>query len=204
MGIVDTVLLDLTLLEKVKKIINFGHVYAAGSMTKFTGEQIFSDIPKIHNNDLNKNDIESSYLGLNEDIYLLSTDLIGSVSCKSYLILKESEALKLVDVIQKNVGLSGLPKEEILKELDNILAAGVTTCMSNQMNCNVYGGVPVLRKVSGEELYATIAEDVSSLDFDLEDFDFFVTSKTKFLFTSLGIKPEFLWVMPDEFIMEIK
>lgn len=196
--------IDKTSFDKVKKVINFGYVYAAGSMAKFTKENVFSDIPFVYSNELKKEVVDASYVSSGEIIYILSTDLIGSVACKSYLFFKESEAIELAGIIQKNMGLESLPQDEIMKELDNILVAGVTTCLSNQMNCNVYGGVPILRKVDASDLYATIEEDVTSLDFDLDDFDYFLTSKTKFLFSGLGIKPEFLWVIPDEFVKEIK
>ncbi len=85
-------------------------------------------------------DVISNYSS--EDCYVLITDVIGAVSCKSFLLLSEEDAEKLASICMEANGIVNIPKEELLKEIDNIVSAGLVSCFSKIMKLNIFGGVP--------------------------------------------------------------
>ncbi len=194
---------DRELFAKLKKLITFGYINASGSISKFTHHNVLCDVPQIFENNINANIFLPGKVTQKENLVVLTTDLIGAVSCKSYLVMEEQEAEILATSVKEIMGVSTVPNEEVLKEVDNILAAGVTTCFSNQLRKKIYGGVPNVRRVKASSWFKEVEEDLSSLDFDLSDYDYFVVSKTRLLFPTLKIYPEFIWIIPDEFIKEV-
>ena len=136
---------------------------------------------------------------------VLATDIIGAVSSKCYLVLPQSQAQLLADVCAKSMGITGMDKMDILKEIDNIIVASVITCVANRTKLKIYGGTPQALEVSNENLFDVIDKEIHALDFDVSDFDYYICAKTQFLLPQYpSIKPMFLWVYPEEFISKVK
>ncbi len=190
------------------KVINFGFMNGSIALAKFTKSNAFCGLPvvkHITDSSFDRNTIKAGITSSKSDkYYIVSTDIIGAVSCKTYFILSQEEAEKLSQAVRESSGLDGFPMDEILKESDNILVAGVVTALANNMTSNVFGGVPILREVNGADLCDMINEDLTSLDFDLADFEYYYHVQTKILFPGLAIKPLFFWVLPDELIENMK
>jgi hypothetical protein len=180
-------------------ILSRGYMKSALSMSRFSGTSVLCGASQSFKNQATASLFDGKYSSESEELYLLSTDHIGDASCKSFLVLTKREA----EVMVSNLSIptmGNIPKEEIIKEIDNLLAAGVTSVLSDHMKKTLYGGVPILREVQKSTLFSTIQDDLYSLDFDLNDSDYFVVSRTKFMFTDLKIYPYFFWVIPSDFM----
>lgn len=114
--------------------------------------------------------------------YVITTELLGGLTGKSYLVLSHRDIGSLA-------GATGLKdtvvQEAFLKELDNILSAAVITVLSNELNVKVYGDVPILSRDS----HRVIREDLSSYS-GL----FFVSAITPEA-RGGSLIPTFLWVI---------
>jgi chemotaxis protein CheY-P-specific phosphatase CheC len=191
-------------LKNLKSMVIMGYMYASESLKRFVGTPVLSNVPKIEISDLNPRMTHRNGANPDDTLIVLSTDIIGTVSCKSYFILTPKEAEEIVKIVAENTGMSPSLGDELLKETDNILAAGVTTCFSNKMKTTIYGGVPIMHKIKASELHGFIHEEIHSLDFDVEDYDYYAVTKTNLMFTAhRDIKPSFLWVFPSEFVQQL-
>ena len=187
--------------KKLTSIINLGFLKGNVSLSKFVGVPCLNGVTNITNN-FNEECIKKLK---GDSFYLINTDLIGTVSCKSYLIISKSDADKICNNVKECVpSVSGLSNKEILQELDNILVAGVVTEFCNKMNTNVYGGVPSINECNADSICDLIKEEIHSLDFDVDDFGYFHNINSSIMITSLGAKCAFIWFMPDEFVEEFK
>ncbi len=196
--------LDSFTLQKVKNLYIMSFMSSSDSFSKFLKTPVFSDVPKVFVSDLTE-ESTSVFNPKKERLVVLAADIIGTVSSKSYLVLPESQAQLLADVCSKTMGITGMDKMEILKEIDNIIVASVITCVSNHTKLKIYGGIPRVLEMSHDNLHSVVDEELHSLDFDVNDFDYYICAKTQFLLPQYpSIKPMFLWVYPEEFVSKMK
>ncbi len=107
--------------------------------------------------DFNKPSLGENYQRYNSTSrILITTEVFGDVTGKSYLYLSEKDYELLTRSIPDRV--SNL-KEEFAKEVDNILSAAVITKLSNQLNKKMFGDVPVLVGKITSRLEDTIYDD---------------------------------------------
>ena len=83
-------------------------------------------------------------------LYIITTQLIGSIHGKSFLILHQREFNEIVKLIgdQNNQEV----KEGFLLEIDNIISATVISNLSNELSKEVYGDVPKLFMVKTSDV----------------------------------------------------
>lgn len=187
--------------KKITNIINLGFLKGSVSLSKFIGVPCLNGVTSI------KESFDEDFIKKlkGENFYVLNTDLIGSVSCKSYLIISKDDAAKVCGSIRESVpSVNQLSDRDILQEMDNILVAGVVTEFCNKMKVNVYGGVPVVSECSSNNVCYSLKEGIHSLDFDVDDFDYYYNINSSIMFTSIGAKCAFVWFMPDEFAQSFK
>lgn len=104
-----------------------------------------------------------NFLPLKENaggLYLLTTQLIGSVTGKSYLVISEKESEAILRHLRKdNPELTESLLDAFLMEIDNIVSAAVISELSDKLKIEVYGDVPQMKRMNGGELYPYLAAD---------------------------------------------
>lgn len=121
---------------------------------------------------------------------LLTTQIFGDVTGKSYLLLPESAMEILTSTIPAGKPSSVNFKEEFIKELNNILSAAVITKLSNQLAKKMFGDVPeLIGKVTCH--LSDIIED----DFSEELEEVYINGIYFLLENHQGIQPLFVWVL---------
>lgn len=125
-------------------------------------------------------------------LYVLITQIIGDVSGKSFLILSEEESQEIFKSMNLRLPNAAL-NEAFLMEIDNIISASVIAELANALSLEVYGDVPVLARVSGQELKAFVTKEVGN------------NSNTSLIFCNTSfefddrdsIHPQFVWSLSN-------
>lgn len=119
-------------------------------------------------------------------LIVLTTQIIGRVSGKSFLVFSEKEIREMFKTLgPKDVHL----EEAFLLEIDNIMSASVISDLSNALSIEVYGDVPHLYHLHSDELMDFIQTEVSH-----EDASHMICSKATFHFDHEDdVHPQFIW-----------
>lgn len=121
---------------------------------------------------------------------LLTTEIIGDLTGKSYLFFSPYEFDLLTEGIPQGSDSSVNLKEEFLKEMDNILSAAVITKISNELKGRIFGDVPVLVGKTQSRL-----EDIINDDFSEHTEELYINSIFFSFEKQPAIQPLFLWVI---------
>lgn len=170
------------------EIMQSGFENATLAFSKFVQKNIhFSEPKQIHNV------VDTTYLNqwnFTDDFYLVTTEIKGEISGKSYLFCSKSSVDILFDAIQLT-GMDESFTEPFLLELDNILSATVITQISNKLSLQIYGAVPEIKNLVHTKLDIFIEKELVNQFMD-----------AKFVFTtefSLKTYPEcilpFVWIL---------
>lgn len=187
-------------LDITREIINIGIAKAADSFSFFINEKVMIRLLQLKINIDNNFPLSRKY-PTNKN-YLLSTVLKGELSGEAYLLFDEQEAEKLIsanlpDSIKNNPTEKAKMTEAFLLEIDNIITASVITQFSNIFQRKIYGDVPTLNVLAGNDinryLSANHNKDLNVIYFNAR----FITEK-------IEINPEFIWLMDDKFFEEVK
>lgn len=125
-----------------------------------------------------------------EPSWLITTEVFGEVSGKSYLLLSEKEFETLMNLVHGLKKSSINLEIEFIKELDNILSASVVTQLSNEFKLKMYGDIPNLVGMTLSTIEEIIYDDfceltneiyINSIQFTLKDYPVF--------------QPLFIWVL---------
>lgn len=142
----------------------------------------------------------------NTDLTVLTTEIIGELHGKSYLIFDEHETAEIyASCLPPSVLEEGGDriKEAVLKELDNILSAAVITELSNKFNLKIFGDVPYLIKLDKTELESYLVNEFSGKneeDDTLED-NICLWIESKFEFENKHtLNPNFIWRLNERFV----
>ena len=123
---------------------------------------------------------------------LLTTEIFGDISGKSYLYLSNNDYELLTQAVP-NLDMN--LKEEFAKEVDNILSAAVITKLSNQLNKKMFGDIPIMAgKVTAR------LEDIISDDFNEHDEIVYVNSIFFTLEGQPSVRPLFIWVFDKSMV----
>jgi chemotaxis protein CheY-P-specific phosphatase CheC len=129
-----------------------------------------------------------SFLGEQGDLYILTTQLIGNISGKSFLIFSSDESKEIFKAMRLSTSTEAL-KEAFLLEIDNIISASVIAELSNSLSLEIYGDVPQLVKVHSNELQDFMSKEMSS-----EDLTSMIFCNTTFQFdNNESVHPQFIW-----------
>jgi chemotaxis protein CheY-P-specific phosphatase CheC len=188
-----------TELKTTDVILKIGLSRAANSLSFFIKEKVSVEIidisiySDIHSKKIKKN--------IPDNNYILYTIMRGDIGGEAYLILSESEVIKLTDKIFPTIGKKDHnEKTELINafllELDNILTASVITEFANIFRCKLYGDVPSLKILNQNETEVFFNEKKlpgSTV----------IYINSKFITETLDITPEFIWIMDDNFFNKI-
>lgn len=178
---------------------NTGYANAVTSFRKLLNERV--SYHSIYSGFLSLDSpsfIESTALKRKSPDLLLTTEVFGELTGKSYLLIPETDYATLT----KTTPDSDIPqfsfKDEFAKELDNILSAAVITELSNELKLKIYGDVPILvGKVAGD------LKDIILSDFSTETNEIFVTAIGFTLEDNPTFNPAFVWVLNSHILRAI-
>lgn len=136
--------------------------------------------------------------------FMLTTEMKGDLSAKSYLILDQSDINKLYKIFLQQATHTHLPSGEpsplqqsVLLELDNILSASVITQIADLLKVFVYGDVPHLYCLSQKDMSVFFHQEALAHNPAL-------CMQAKFYLPTTQIAPSFLWFFKADFLLSVK
>jgi len=175
--------------EFIVHLMNKGFAQAADAFSRFL------DKPVIMSS--NQSVLFHSHNGFsyvqqeNGSLYVLVTQLIGAVTGTSYLIFSEQEREEILNA-GNNWNFKDYNdqlKDALLLEIDNIISASVISELANVLNLEIYGDVPVLKKLDASELQELIVND----PLGKEDAGLIVMNTVFAIGEKEQIHPQFIW-----------
>jgi len=121
---------------------------------------------------------------------MLTTEVFGDLSGKSYLLLSIDELEWLTTKVPSHARQQENMTEEYLKEVNNILSASVITWLSNHLERKVYGNIPEI----GGKLTRRL-EDVIYDDFRGFADEVYINSVSFSIENHPEVHPTFIWVI---------
>lgn len=187
-------------LDITKELISIALANAADSFSKMANEKVL--IREYNLSVLKKEEVGKAFINEHDPHwYVLTTDIVGKLEGKSYLLFNQQDAEKVFDMftpgqVSTNGRLSEL-QEAILLELDNIITASMVTQLSNFLNIATYGDVPNLKHLSRQETLGYFERDV-------EHFDVILNIQARFQSYQSNMMPSFICFFKSEFLEAIK
>lgn len=192
---------DKTELELTKELINIGLQKAAQSMAFFTKDEV-----SIHSTDVQIKPM--SFIDnlinkeANQELAVLTTEIMGEVGGVCYLIFSEDEIDKILKASLPESVLNDPDKlavmgDAILLEMDNIIVASVITQLANALNYKMYGNVPTISRTISNgfmQIFSSARNNVN----------YFLYFKSEFKTKGLDINPDFIWLLDDNYLEGVK
>ena len=186
-------------LKVTQSIIKIGITKAAESFSFFTKSKLvidsfvfsiesFSDMSQLSDKE-NGN-------------HILTTHIRGDMEGSCFIIFDDYEVKELWQLTLPASILDDKEKCEemgkaILMEIDNIIAASVITQFANLLNLNIYGDVPIYGHILPNEVDSVI---INSCNLNT----CIMHVQTRFVSENVEFNPEFLWLLDQNFIDEVK
>lgn len=147
---------------------------------------------------------EPQYSSKKDDkIHILRTELAGDLRGICHLIFTSDEVSKIYmkclpeKVVDSEDSDAQVMRLELLKEIDNIMAASVITEFANSLDVGIYGKVPSLHVMEAGEVNKYIHAESVTLSPLIQFSSVFHTD-------DIDIKSDFIWLLEEEFIQKIK
>lgn len=183
------------------EMINRGLDRAAVSLKMILNSQI--EVTNV-DFDIAVLDNEPQYSSKKDDrIHILRTELAGELRGICHLIFTSEEVGKIhrkclpESVINSDNEDAQVMRLELLKEIDNIMAASVITEFANSLDVGIYGNVPSLHVMEAGEVNKYIHAESETLSPLIQFSSVFHTD-------DIDIKSDFIWLLEEEFIQKIK
>jgi chemotaxis protein CheC len=186
--------------DVAKEVINIGLGKAADSLSFFSQQKVIIRNSELYFKRADTVDKLSNKKG--DNIYILTTEVIGDMTGVCYLIFNEQEADELIKLsippsMLQDEEQKKMMASEILKEADNIISASVITQFSNLLNINMHGGVPAIDEVKDSALTEfMLSQKVPSSPL--------LQINAQFHTETIDFSPEFIWFLDNKFIEGIK
>ncbi len=149
-------------------------------------------------------DDETQYSNKKDDrIHILRTELAGELRGICHLIFTSEEVDKIHKkclperYVNSDSEDAQVMRLELLKEIDNIMAASVITEFANSLDVGIYGNVPSLHIMEANEVNKYIHAESVTLSPLIQFSSVFHTGE-------IDIKSDFIWLLEEEFIKKIK
>jgi chemotaxis protein CheY-P-specific phosphatase CheC len=188
--------------QYISELLQAGYNHAAKAFASFTGHEVTISNVKLEFTDDPK--ILSSWVPGNSRFVTLTTDVIGDLKGKSYLVFSMLEAERVVKACQPAKWQSDRPDlaEALLMELDNILSASVITELSNKLGSRIYGDVPFFHELAGDDFFKMILKDFGSNQ--RQPGDILLISNAYFKFEDdREMRPQFIWKFNANFLKAV-
>lgn len=168
-------------------VMSKGFERAADSFSRLVGQQVritnSTSVLVRHVEDFTCLSEESG------DLTVLTTQLIGDLSGKSFLIFSKEETDEIFKVVSHVTDKT--LQDAFLLEIDNIISASVISDLSNALNIEVYGDVPQLFQLHSNQLQDFIGADLNSHS---EEPSSMILCNTTFRFDHGDqVHPQFIW-----------
>lgn len=130
-----------------------------------------------------------------DDVRVLTTQIIGEFTGKSYLIFNREECEEVFRVVGKGkTQLSETLKDPLLLEIDNIISASVIAELADALHAEIYGDVPGIHTMSASRLQELIRNDIGQTPTASVIF-----TQTTFVFGDhQQISPQFVWKLSSQ------
>jgi len=186
-------------LKKAKEIIRSGLSKAAKSFGAFLKTEIRLDLGDDFT--ISENVLKINMDTKSDDIYLLTSELLGELKGASYLIFSKNEVKSIMTSIYPNKNFAeekyNKKSKSLILETDNIITAGLISQFANVFDYRTYGGVPHLDIVDHKEAERIIFEGTNKNEFLLG---------FKAILSSDGgdINADFIWSVDKAFVEGVK
>jgi chemotaxis protein CheY-P-specific phosphatase CheC len=143
-------------LQVVQKLLTLCVNRTAVSFSKFVQGEIHSGRPNLFVTETNAK--QYPCYKPEQELYVLTTKLMGNLSGTSYLIFSQRD----IDVMFTLPAFRSIKNrdrnftEAFLKELDNILSASFISTLANTFESEIYGDVPEFNELSSTSTNKTI------------------------------------------------
>ncbi|MGL1888654.1 MAG: hypothetical protein OCD76_19230 [Reichenbachiella sp.] len=134
-------------------------VESFSSMTNFKASSSNLSVDKFDSSDL--------YDSTDEDVLLLKTELVGTVTGINYFVFTKKEVKAVYDLYKKDDHGPVDAKKmmvEYLKEIENVIAAASISIIAESFNLEIYGDVPKIQAVSSGMVNEVINKEIVGLD----------------------------------------
>jgi chemotaxis protein CheY-P-specific phosphatase CheC len=167
-------------------VMNNGFSRAAASFSKLINRHV-----KILNTHsiIIRHDDDFSYISEEQgELRILTTQIIGDISGKSFLVFNNDESQEIFKALNTSV-INDKLNEAFLLEIDNIISASVISELANALNIETYGDAPRLVKIPAQDL-----RDFMRLEITQENPSSLIFCNTTFQFDGRErIHPQFIW-----------
>ena len=129
---------------------------------------------------------------------LVTTEIIGDVNGKSYLMLSE----EVGSIIYEQVFGPKKPSitmEVVMKEVDNIVSAAVISVLADSFQVEIFGDVPYFFMANSDKTRDIISDDC--INYTNEEDKFFI--KSKLVCEDQNIKMLFYWIISGEIMNKV-
>ena len=146
---------------------------------------------------------DTNLLKKHKTFHFVRTELQGDIAGVSFLIFSDDEVRAIIkNCLAKEYwrGESDAQKQmraQFISEIDNILASSVITEIANGLDQFVYGGVPKLEFIDGDQVNSFLTSEAKNYT---NVFQF----KAVFHGEELQISPRFVWMFNHEIIEKLK
>lgn len=179
-------------------------IFEGLSMAKSSMEMILQSPITIEQIEYGTSDMDvDRFGGLDSEVHVIKTELMGELKGTSHLIFSEKEVSKLYEsclpksVVEDDSKESTIMKLGFLTEIDNMVSAAVITEFSNFLGVEIYGNVPSLKVIKASQISEYLTEESSELEQ-------IIHFKAVFKGKELDICPDFIWVFHNKFVDKIK
>jgi hypothetical protein len=184
----------------LKTVFESGYSNAAASLSKFISDNILGINFHYGFHKLGTREFSDlAFFNRTGANLLITTEVFGDISGKSYLFLSEQD----INVLTRGIGGSGnhieTLKDEFLTELDNILSASVITKISNELSMKVYGDIPILVGHTDASINSMIMDDFAKR---LEEI--YVNAAFFTFENHPTVSPFFVWVVDGNILNTLK
>lgn len=185
--------------EFIVHIMNKGFAQAADAFSRFLDKPvIMSSTQSV----LFHSHTGFSYLHQEKgSLYVLITQLIGTVTGTSYLIFSEQERGEILSAGNSwnFKDFNDQLKDALLLEIDNIISASVISELANVLHVEIYGDVPVLKKLDASELQKLIVNDSGGK----EDAGLILMNTAFSIGEKEQIHPQFIWRLDSKIFEKV-
>lgn len=174
----------------LKNAFDSGYSNAATSFSILAKTNIFFTNLKSGFYKIDEDFNTPDFLNRNGSHVLLTTEIFGDITGKSYLLFSAEEFGLLTTEVPESRDPNLNLKEEFAKELDNILSASVITKLSNALNRKMYGDIPIMVGAVSARVVDIIFDDFSE-----QASEIYVNAGYFSIENHPSAKPLFVWVV---------
>lgn len=184
--------------QNISLLLNKGFEKAAQSFSKLVNRPF-----TFSHSSINLVRYDQKFSGVSSeagDLTVLTTNMIGELSGKSFLILSELERTEIYRSVSPIKEMDGKLQEAILLEIDNIVSASVIAQLADDLRIEVYGDVPHLQYVRSENMQEFLSSSISPEGSS----DVLLCSTTFLLDNHSHIHPQFIWKFSEKVFQMIQ